>query len=118
LTGGRGADGALEAAGVPAAIPQGLAALRRGGRYVELGCSFPAAHFTLDASLLLWNALTLRGVHNYAPRHLQQAVDFLQAAAATFPFAALVTHRFPLAAIDAALACAQSGDALRVAVIP
>lgn len=118
LTRDRGADCALEVAGIPAAIPEGLAALRKGGRYVELGCSFPGADFTVDASLLLWNLLTLRGIHNYDTRHLQQAVDFLATGAGRFPFHELVTHRFPLDQIDAALQCALSGAGLRVAVMP
>jgi putative phosphonate catabolism associated alcohol dehydrogenase len=118
LTGGFGADCALEVAGAPEAIPQGLACLRKGGRYVEIGCSFPDAVFSLDASLLLWNRLQLIGVHNYDTRHLQRAVDFLEQTCDRYPFDALVSHRFPLEQINEAMALAESGTGLRVAVTP
>jgi threonine dehydrogenase-like Zn-dependent dehydrogenase len=94
-----------------------LAALRKGGCFVELGCSFPGAKFELDASLVLWNLLTIRGVHNYDTRHLRQAVEFLDAAGERFPFRELVTHEFDFEDVQAAVDCAQSGVGLRVAIL-
>jgi threonine dehydrogenase-like Zn-dependent dehydrogenase len=41
LTNGFGVDCALEVAGVPEVIPTGLKCLRTGGRYIEIGNSFP-----------------------------------------------------------------------------
>jgi Zn-dependent alcohol dehydrogenase len=57
-------------------------------------------------------------VHNYDTRHLQRAVDFLAAANDQFPFEKLVTHRFKLEEINAALQKAASGEAIRVALLP
>lgn len=51
LTGGFGADCTLEVAGVPSIVATGLAALRKGGRYIEIGCSFPQANVTIDLSV-------------------------------------------------------------------
>jgi Zn-dependent alcohol dehydrogenase len=45
-------------------------------------------------------------------------IDFLAAANDQFPFDKLVTHRFELAEINAALQIAASGEAIRVAVLP
>jgi D-arabinose 1-dehydrogenase-like Zn-dependent alcohol dehydrogenase len=91
--------------------------LCQGGRYVELGCSFPGAQTSLDLSLLLWNRLTLCGVHNYDVRHLRQAVDFLAAAQDRFPFASVVGPQFALSQINEALRSAVAGEALRVAIV-
>jgi alcohol dehydrogenase len=118
LTGGFGVDCAMEVAGVPELIPVGLACLRTGGRYVELGNSFPGAIFSYDASDIIWRRLTICGVHNYDTAHLQQAVDFLAAAAFKFPFETIVTHRYPLEKVNEAMKAAASGVSLRVAVTP
>jgi alcohol dehydrogenase len=118
LTGGFGVDCVMEVAGVPELIPMGLACLRIGGRLIEIGNSFPDAGFCLDAADIVWRRLTLTGVHNYDTRHLQQGIDFLATAAGNFPFEDIVSHRFLLEEIDAALETAASGEAVRVAVRP
>jgi Zn-dependent alcohol dehydrogenase len=45
-------------------------------------------------------------------------IDFLVATNAQFPFEKLVTHRFKLEEINAALQMAASGEAIRVAILP
>jgi Zn-dependent alcohol dehydrogenase len=108
----------LEVAGSPDLIPIGLQSLRIGGRLVEIGNSFPDARFSYDACDLVWRRLTLSGVHNYDTRHLKTGIDFLAATNDRFPFEKLVTHRFNLEEINAALHMAASGKAIRVAVLP
>jgi alcohol dehydrogenase len=117
-TDGRGVDAALEVAGVPGIIPLGLKCLRTGGRYVEQGNAYPGAHVALDISELLFRRLAIVGVHNYDPRHLHRGIAFLARTRGQFPFDRLVTHRFPLADVNAALRLAQSGETIRVAVLP
>lgn len=118
LTGGFGVDCAMEVAGVPEIIPVGLKSLRKGGRYVEIGNSYPDANFTCDASDIIWGRLTLKGIHNYDTKHLQMGIDFLVATQNVFPFAEIVTHRVDLEHINEGLQIADSGSAIRVAVIP
>jgi alcohol dehydrogenase len=118
LTGGLGVDCVLEVAGSPDLIPIGLQCLRIGGRLIEIGNSFPNARFSYDACDLVWRRLTLTGVHNYDTRHLQMGIDFVAAANNQFPFEKLVTHRFELQEINAALQMAASGEAIRVALLP
>lgn len=117
LTGGAGVDCALEVAGAPGAVPAGLAALRIGGRYIEQGCSFPAATTDIDLSMVLWNRLTIRGVHNYDFRHLRRAVEFLTTARNRFPFDRIVGERFPLERINEALRAAELAQSPRVAIV-
>jgi alcohol dehydrogenase len=118
LTGGKGTDVVLEAAGVPSLIPLGLSCLRIGGRYVITGTVFPGADFTCDASKIVFRMLTLKGVHNYDTRHLQMGIDLLSKLQDTYPFHAIVSRRVSLENINEGLRIAESGKAVRVAVIP
>jgi threonine dehydrogenase-like Zn-dependent dehydrogenase len=118
LTGGFGVDCVLEVAGIPSLIPTGLKCLRTGGRYVEIGNSSPGADFTYDACDIVWRRLTLKGVHNYDARHLQMGVDFLAMSRDRFAFKDLVSRRVSLEDINQGLRIADSGEAVRVAVLP
>ena len=116
LTHGVGCDSVLELAGVPAIVPLGLAALRKGGRYVEIGCSFPEAMVQIDMSTILWNLLELRGVHNYDFMHLRRAVDFVTLTQQRFPYESLVSKVFSFDDINAAMRTAQAPTSGRVAI--
>ena len=61
LTGGRGLDGVLEMSGNPAAVRDGLAALRNGGRLSMLG--LPHEPYALDWNrLVIFKGITIHGV--------------------------------------------------------
>jgi putative phosphonate catabolism associated alcohol dehydrogenase len=113
-----GADAAIEVTGNPAAIPQALPMLRAGGRYVLAGVVTPGAEASVDFNLVLRRCLSLRGVHNYHPRHLVQALDFVMSQRERYPFAELVDGRYPLERIDDAFADASACRVLRAAIIP
>lgn len=118
MTDGLGADCVLEVAGAPALIPLGLKCLRTGGRFIEIGNSFPDAFFSYDACDIVWRRLSIKGVHNYDVRHLQAGVHFLEQARDRFPFHEMVTHRVRLMDINKGLRLARSPSAVRVAVLP
>ena len=111
-------DVVVEAAGHPAAVEAGLAAVRTGGWLVWTGLVHDQDRIELAASRIVKGCLTVRGVHNYAPRHLREAIAFLARAGATWPLADWVSPPVPLADLDQALALARSGRWLRVAVAP
>jgi putative phosphonate catabolism associated alcohol dehydrogenase len=113
-----GADAAIEVCGHPAAVPAGLQMLRTGGRYVIAGLVNPDAHMTLDGNQILRRWLTIRGVHNYHPRHLVQALDFVTANRERFPFSDLVDAQFSLDELDTAFARAAERSVLRAAIVP
>ncbi|MBW2544148.1 MAG: zinc-binding dehydrogenase [Deltaproteobacteria bacterium] len=117
LTDDHGVDCAMEVAGVPGLIPLGLKCLRIGGRFVEVGCAFPGADFTYDACDIIFRRLTIRGIHNYDARHLKAGLDLLEMRQKDFPFREIVTHRISLDDINKGLRIAESGEAVRVAVI-
>ncbi len=113
-----GADVAIEVCGSAGAIPAGLACLRTGGRYVLGGVVNPGALFELDANLLLRRMITLSGVHNYHPRNLMQALDFVVANRVRFPFHALVDGKYGLHEVGQAMADAAGRRVLRAAIVP
>jgi putative phosphonate catabolism associated alcohol dehydrogenase len=113
-----GADVVIEVCGVPEVIPQGLRMLRTGGRYVLGGLVNPGADVTVDANLIVRQWITLRGIHNYHPRHLVQALDFVMASRDRYPFRDIVDSRFTLAQLDLAFTRAAERSVLRAAVVP
>lgn len=118
VTGGRGADVALELSGASAAVATALAVLRTGGTAVIAGTTIPCEPVALDPQQLMRRMLTIRGLHNYAPCDLLAAMNFLEHHATLLPFAQLHGGSFPLAEIDRAFAAAAACPGRRVAVIP
>jgi len=115
VSGGHGVDIVLELSGSTDALETGLDLVRTGGTVVLVGAVFPGRPLTLVPERLVRRHLTLRGVHNYAPRHLCTAVRFL--ATAPYPFNALVAEWFPLADAEHAFQRARAPGALRVGVL-
>jgi threonine dehydrogenase-like Zn-dependent dehydrogenase len=108
----------VEVCGDPGVITSGIAMLRVGGRYLLGGVVNPGAMVTLDANQLLRKMLTLRGVHNYHPRHLVEALDFVVAQRWRYPFSELVDGIYPLERVGAAMADAAARRVLRAAIVP
>jgi putative phosphonate catabolism associated alcohol dehydrogenase len=98
--GGDGAETVIETSGAPGVVSEGLSMLRVGGRYVLAGLVHAAARVELDGSLIVKQAARLVGVHNYHPRHLVEAMEFVREARRRLPLGALI-RRFPLERIEA-----------------
>jgi len=113
-----GADVAMEVCGVASVVPIGIHMLRTGGRYVIGRLANPGSDFKLDGSEILKKWITLRGVHNYHPRHLIQALDFVMANRSRFPFADIVDSKFSLEELNEAFAKAAERSVLRAAIVP
>jgi len=113
-----GADAVIEVCGMPDVIPQGLQMLRVGGRYALGGLVNPDANVTIDANMLVKRWITMRGVHNYHPRHLVQALDFVMANRERFPFKEIVDAKFALRDLDSAFKKASDRTVLRAAIVP
>jgi len=111
-TGGEGADVVCEMSGIPSALHQAFAAVRLGGRVQLLG--IPKDAVPIDfANEIIFKGITVYGVVGrkmYETWH--QMRRFLSAG--LFDPRPVITHRFPLARIDDALAAIRSGDAGKV----
>jgi putative phosphonate catabolism associated alcohol dehydrogenase len=113
-----GADAVIEVCGQPSVIPEGLQYLRTGGHYVLGGVVNPNSSVSIDANLILRKLITLRGVHNYHPRNLAEAMDFVQANRGRFPFHELVDGKYGLDEVGRAMKDAEERRVLRAAIIP
>ena len=113
-----GADAVIEVCGYPEVIPAGIQFARTGGRYVLGGLVNPEAFVRIDANQILRKLLTLRGVHNYHPRHLVQALDFVAANRKRFPFHDLVDAKYKLEDVGRAMQDAAGRKVLRAAIVP
>jgi alcohol dehydrogenase len=98
------------------AFQAGWQHVRTGGTLVLVGAVFPSAPVPLELEQVVRRQLTLRGVHNYAPRHLEQAVAFLERTWREFPFASLVGPWIPLAQVPHAFELGRRGESIRVGV--
>lgn len=112
----RGFDSLLEFSGIPAAFTGAWPLLRLGGTAVLVGSVFPSTPVPMALEQIVRRNLSVRGIHNYAPRHLQSAVQFLAAHQQRFPFATLADEWWPLDAIRDAFAAAQDPSRIRVGV--
>ena len=113
-----GPDAVIEVCGVADVIPQGLDIVRTGGTYVLAGLVSPHAHVTVDANRFVKKMVTLRGVHNYHPRHLMEALEFVTTNKERYPFAELVDGIYSLDQVTQAMSDAAQQRVLRAAIVP
>ena len=112
------ADAVFEVAGTSTVVPEGIRFLRKGGYYAFVGMVHPTTPLELSGQIVLRHCLTLRGFHNYSPRHLEAAVKFLSEHGSGLPWEKLVSPAFPLSEINAAFAEARTKKWARVSVRP
>ena len=109
---------AVEASGSPHAVASAIDRLGTGGVAVLVGSVFPAPPVPLDAEALVRRLVTIRGVHNYAPRHLVEAARFVEERHGAWPLHELVGDVVALADLDAGITAAAAGGSVRVGVRP
>lgn len=118
LTGGHGVDVAVEVCGAREAVGEGVRALRIGGRYLIAGLVSPGNDLGLDGNQLTRKCLSIKGIHNYRPEHLGEALRFLDEHARDYPYDELVGATFGLERINEAVEVAASGEFIRVGIVP
>eukprot|EP01104_Vermistella_antarctica_P013542 TRINITY_DN4118_c0_g3_i1.p1 TRINITY_DN4118_c0_g3~~TRINITY_DN4118_c0_g3_i1.p1 ORF type:complete len:271 (+),score=20.93 TRINITY_DN4118_c0_g3_i1:439-1251(+) len=113
-------DLVLELAGYAPLLPQAIAKLRPGGVYVLAGLVHPRSSMeAVTGEQIIRKCLTISGVHNYAPRHLDQAVQFLLSHHDRFPFESLISPTpFPLSQLDRAVEVSQQRHYHRECIDP
>lgn len=114
-TGGRGADIVLNCASSGAFL-DGLAMVRPGGRFVNLGVSGgPALPVDPD---LLFRGVRISTVVMAEARHFFEAIEFLHTRMEKFPFGKLLSNRYPLAGTTDALRGMASFAEIKPVIIP
>lgn len=76
--GGRGADVAIEAVGLPAVWEQTVQCLRPGGTAILFGGPPKGARFSVDASAMHYSEYTVKGVFHHEPIYVQRALNLIE----------------------------------------
>jgi threonine dehydrogenase-like Zn-dependent dehydrogenase len=118
LTGGYGADAVLECVGQPGAVVEGMEMCRDGGKYLILGHYCDAGPVSWNPHVVTRKQLQVIGSWSSEPRHLKQALEFLAATPDRFPFAAMVSHRFPLDRANDALQTTARWESFKSVMVP
>ncbi len=117
LTGGRGADVVLEAAGNPRAVPEGFQLLRDGGTYVIAGHYTDVGSVEINAHLdINLKHADVSGQWGTAFRHVVRALTLLQKY--ELPFARVIGARYGLDETNQALADVAALDVTKAIVTP
>ncbi|XP_039274227.2 L-threonine 3-dehydrogenase-like [Styela clava] len=97
-------DTVIEVCGNPDVIQDGYRRLRHGGMLVLVGLVHPNSNLSITGEQIIRKCITIRGVHNYAPRHLDRALEFLSRTAESYPYEELVSpNPFSLEEIEKAI---------------
>ena len=115
-TDGYGVDVAFEICGLREAVGLAVESLRIGGRYLVAGLVTPGSDLGIDGNQLTRKYLTIKGIHNYNPKHLGMALRFLEKNSRKFPYDELVARVLPLSQINGAIELASTGRHIRIGV--
>ncbi len=119
LTGGRGADVTIEAAGVAAAVPEGMRLTRDTGRYVVVGQYTDAGSATFNPHLdLNQKHLDVRGCWGSDVSHVYRAVQVLARYHTHFPWADFVSGRYSLHDAQTALEDVAAQRVVKALIVP
>ena len=111
-TGGEGADVVCEMSGIPSALHQAFAAVRMGGRVQLLG--IPKGAVPVDfATEIIFKGITVYGVIGRKMYDTWHQMRRYLTAGLLDP-RPVITHQFPLAQVDEALAAIRAGDAGKI----
>lgn len=111
-------DAVIEVCGIRSVIPEGIKLLRPGGVYVLVGMVHPDSKMDVTAEQIIRKCITIKGIHNYGPQHLDDAVAFLSRTCSKYPYEELISPPYKLADFFTALQVSQKQTYYRVCVEP
>ena len=110
----RPVDAWLELSGSNGSWETGFPKLSIGASVALIGAVFPTQDTTFNLERVVRRMITIRGIHNYGPRHLTRAVEFLSGLPADHPLGNLAGPWFTLDQHASALQAASNPTVLRV----
>ncbi len=111
-----GLDKIIMAVGLPAAVNELIACLRKGGG-INLFAGFPVGcQSAIDPNLVHYNQIRISGASASTTQQFKTALDAI--AAGAVQAGRIATHQFALRDFDQALASARSLNGLKTVVIP
>jgi L-iditol 2-dehydrogenase len=117
LTGGYGADVAIEAIGLPATWEQALRLTRKGGVVLEFGGCPPETEVKVNAEMLHYGELTVMGTFHTTPLHFREALNLI--ATRTIDVRPLITRKMKLDNINEAFEIlSTSRNEIKIGILP
>jgi L-iditol 2-dehydrogenase len=114
--GGRGAQLAVDATGVPEVWADAIQCVRPGGLVNLFGGCAPGTTVPLDTHLLHYSEITVKGVYHHRPATVARALALL--ARDDFPAELLLSGERPIEEVEAALRSMMAKEALKVVIRP
>ena len=118
ITGGEGADMAMEVVGSPEAFPEGVQLIRPGGRYLALGTINPTENTTFAPGQIIRKGLTIQGACRYNPWYLYKSMQFLERCADKYPYEKFSEKVYSLDEIALAFEHSEKRLVARAAIEP
>ncbi|CAF4399845.1 unnamed protein product, partial [Rotaria sp. Silwood2] len=97
--------------GVPNVVNDGLRLLKPGGLYLFVGMVHPHSQLNITGEQII-------RIHNYAPRHLDQAVQFLEKTLNKYPYEKVIGPTYDLSDLSYAMQVAVEKHYGRVLIKP
>lgn len=111
-------DKIYEVSGTAVAMELAVNNLNIGGTTIFVGAAYTQRNIQISGEKILRNLLTIKGLHNYVPEDLLQAINFLEENNEKFPFESLVEKTFPLSEVNEAFEYALNNQPFRIGVYP
>ncbi len=117
LTSGYGADVVIEAIGLPGTWERALKLVGKGGTVLEFGGCPPGTEVKVDAELLHYGEVTVRGAFHATPLHFRKALELI--ASRTIDVRPLITRKMKLEEINEAFKILSTTKSeIKIAIIP
>ncbi len=118
-TGGRGPDIVIEASGNPRAIVEGCELVRDAGRYIVVGQYTDNGEIELNPHLHINRKhLEIRGCWGSDFSHVHRAIEIQSRFGSRIDWSQLITRRYGLDQVEAALRDVEAGRVVKAVVIP
>jgi len=116
LTGGLGADVAIEAVGLPETWENAIKMTRKAGTALLFGGCPSGTSVSVDAGEIHYGELTIRGAFHHTPSCVERALSLISSA--SIKTSGIITHEMPLKDVEKALQLMAEGKAVKVAIVP
>lgn len=112
----RGADVAIEAAGLPEVWEKTIKMARKGGIVNLFGGCTSGTKITIDTKLLHYSELTLKGIFHHTPQYVKRALNLISQR--SIDANSLITDEFPLSDFPHVLSMMINHQGIKIAIIP
>src|SRR5438132_1187803 len=118
LTDGWGGDIVMELVGNPKVVDEGLRMTAPEGTYLEIGNINVGWKAEFDPAWIVFGNRKILGLAHYEAEHLRGALDLMHRTRTRYPWEKVVSHKFPLEAINDAFVQQDAGHVTRAAIVP